>query len=207
MSTGDDDSPASGGRVAGKRNLSTFDVAKLLEVDPGSVANWIDGGLLKAHRTPGGHRRVSVDDLVAFLLAHKMPLPAPLQPKTVRIVIVDDEPAVTQMISRAIKSAFPAYEVAEAHDGFKAGAVVATVRPDVVVLDLLMPGIDGFEVCRTIKSQPATQHATVLAITAYPSEENIQRALECGAKSCLAKPVNLDELVVQVQAAVESARR
>ena len=57
------------------RNYSTFSIAKLLQVDPGSIANWIDQGLLKAHRTPGGHRRVGEADLRTFLASQQMPVP------------------------------------------------------------------------------------------------------------------------------------
>lgn len=189
-----------------KKNLSTFDVAEMLEVDPGSVANWIDGGLLRAHRTPGGHRRVAVEDLVEFLREHDMPCPPQLEQGPVRVVIVDDEPAMTQMIAKAVKMEHPEYETAQAHDGFRAGAIVATLKPDVVILDLRMPGMDGFEVCRVIKSQPATRHATVIAITAYPSEESERRILNCGANVCLPKPLSLADLVAQVEAGVGQVR-
>jgi len=185
-----------------RKHLSTFDVAGLLGVDPGSVANWIDSGRLKAHRTPGGHRRVAVADMVAFLRAHNMPVPEELKSGPVRVVVVDDEPAMTRMIARAIRAAHPEYEVIEAHDGFQAGSIVATVKPDVVVLDLRMPGVDGFEVCRRIKSQQATRHATVIAVTAFPSDESRRRIFDCGAKACLAKPLDLDALVGAVEAAV-----
>ena len=62
------------------KTLSTFAIAKMLYVDPGSVANWIDRGMLVAHRTPGGHRRVATEDLVTFLRDHKMPIPGELNP-------------------------------------------------------------------------------------------------------------------------------
>ncbi len=190
------------GRVAVKKNLSTFDIAELLEVDPGSVANWIDGGILKAHRTPGGHRRVVVEDLVEFLNEHKMPIPGRLAQSAVRIVVIDDEPEVTKMIARAIKAAEPDYEVVEVHDSFRAGTVVATLKPDVVILDLRMPGIDGFDVCRAIKSQEDTRGTTVIGITAFASEENCQQILDCGAKMCLTKPLDLDELVENIRSVV-----
>jgi len=192
--------------MAVRRNLSTFDVASMLEVDPGSVANWIDSGLLKAHRTPGGHRRVAVADLLDFLREHEMPVPVQLETKPTRVVVVDDEPAMTQMISKAIRAQHPDFEVAEAHDGFRAGAIVATLKPDVVILDLRMPGMDGFEVCQMIKSQEATRRATVIAVTAYPSEESNQRILSCGAKTCLPKPLDLDELVSEVEGAISAVR-
>jgi len=192
--------------MAGKRNLSTFDVANMLQVDPGSVANWIDGGLLKAHRTPGGHRRVTNQDLLEFLRAHQMPIPSDLQPRAVRVVVVDDEPAMTELVERALKTAHPDYEVISAQDGFRAGSLVATLHPDVVILDLRMPGMDGFEVCRLIKSQEDTRNAVVIAITAYPSEESTQRALQCGARRCMSKPLRLDELVAEVDAVIAELR-
>jgi CheY-like chemotaxis protein len=184
------------------KNLSTFAIAQMLHVDPGSVANWIDQSLLKAHRTPGGHRRVAVEDLVQFLREHKMPIPSELETTPVRILIVDDEPAITQLIARAIKAAMPELEVIEAHGGFRAGTIIATLKPDVVVLDLRMPGMDGYEVCRLIKSQEATKHAEVLAMTAYPSPESEKRILDRGARVCLSKPLNIERLLEEVRASL-----
>ena len=180
--------------------LSTFQIAKMLHVDPGSVANWIDQGLLAAHRTPGGHRRVTEEDLVSFLRKHKMPVPEELETPPTRVLIVDDEPAITQLIGRAIQATHPEWEVNEAHDGFHAGHVVATFKPDVVILDLRMPGMDGYEVCRLIKSQNNAQHVEILAMTAFPSPENETRILDCGAKVCMAKPLDMDKLMGEVAA-------
>jgi len=184
------------------RLLSTFAIAQMLHVDPGSVANWIDQTLLKAHRTPGGHRRVAVEDLVEFLRRHKMPIPPELDPSPLCVLIVDDEPGITQLIARAVRSALPECEVVEAHDGFRAGHLVATLKPAVVILDLRMPGIDGYEVCKLIKSQEATRHAEVLAMTAYPSPDSESRILSCGAKVCFPKPLDIDALLAEVKAAL-----
>ena len=184
------------------KNLSTFAIARMLHVDPGSIANWIDQNLLKAHRTPGGHRRVATDDLVTFLRKHKMPIPSELESVPRRVVIVDDEPAITRLIAWAIKAALPECEVVEAHDGFRAGTIVATLKPNVVILDLRMPGMDGYEVCRLIKTQESTRQADVLAMTAYPSPENVQRIIDCGARACLAKPLNMEALLTEVRASL-----
>ena len=81
-----------------------------------------------------------------------------------------------------------------ASDGFEAGRLVATSRPDVVVLDLRMPGLDGFHVCRTIKAAPETSGTTVIAITGFYSPEIEARILECGALRCFAKPVEPEVL-------------
>jgi len=180
------------------KNLSTFVIAEMLDVDPGSIANWIDQGLLKAHRTPGGHRRVLVGDLLQFLRNQKMPTPPELETIPTRILVVDDEPAVTQLIARSIKVAHPDYEILEAHDGFHAGTLLATLKPDVVILDLRMPGMDGYEVCRMIKSNPSTKHAEVVVVTAYDSPENQKRIVDCGARVCLSKPLDMDVLLKEV---------
>jgi excisionase family DNA binding protein len=192
-----------------RRNYSTFAVAEMLGVDPGSVVNWIDGGLLKAFRTPGGHRRVSAGDLRAFLAQHNMPVPPEVATEDgpVRVVVVDDEPELAHLVSRAILAEHPDYQVVEAYDGFQAGTVISTHKPHVVILDLKMPGIDGFEVCRMIKTNEATKHATVIGITAYPSAENQDRILNAGAKMCLEKPLDLAELVRHVVEAVKDGPR
>src|SRR4030042_1139963 len=108
----------------------------MLHVDPGSVANWIDQKLLKAYRTPGGHRRVLSEDLVRFLREHNMPIPPELNFRPAHVLIVDAEPAITKLIARAVKTALPEAEGVEANDGFRAGALVATLRPEGVILDL-----------------------------------------------------------------------
>jgi CheY-like chemotaxis protein len=185
------------------RNLSTFAIAEMLKVDPGSVANWIDQGLLKAHRTPGGHRRVIEENLIRFLREHKMPVPEELGDSTpVRILVVDDERGVAKMVVMAIRRQFPDFEILEANDGFHAGTVIATQKPDVVVLDLRMPGMDGYEVCRMIKAQDDTRHAVVIAMTAFPSASNEKEIIACGARVCLAKPLDLDLLIEEIQKAV-----
>jgi CheY-like chemotaxis protein len=131
-----------------------------------------------------------------------MPIPEELDTAPTRVLIVDDEPAITRLIARAIKSTYPDFEITEAHDGFRAGQVVATLRPDVVILDLRMPGVDGYDVCQLIKSQEATKHTEVLAITACPSSESLQRIHSCGARACLTKPLNMEQLLKEVALAV-----
>ncbi|KKL20681.1 hypothetical protein LCGC14_2453040 [marine sediment metagenome] len=116
-----------------------------------------------------------------------------------RILVVDDEDAITKLIARAIRTRFPDYEVIEANDGFRAGTTIATIRPDVVILDLRMPGMNGYDVCRMIKAQEATKHAEVIAVTAFPESESKQRIIDCGARVCLAKPLDLEQLLKEVE--------
>lgn len=185
-----------------KQTLSTSAVARLLGVAVRSVANWIDQGRLKAGRTPGGHRRVEAADLLDFLRRQKLPVPPGLGPSHPKVLVVDDDKAVARWISREIQSGHPDYEVRQAHDGFTAGEIVVSWRPDVVVLDLRMQGMDGYEVCRRIKGREDTRHAAVIAITAYYSAQSRKRILECGARVCLAKPLDAEALLREVETAL-----
>ena len=145
---------------------------------------------------------MAISDLLRFLKEREMPVPAELQSPPARILVVDDEPALCRLIGRSLRLANPEYEVVEATDGFRAGQLVASMKPDVVILDLRMPGMDGFEVCRMLKDQEETRHAVVLAMTAFPSAESEQQIRECGADAYFAKPLEMDELLAAVQASV-----
>jgi two-component system cell cycle response regulator len=142
------------------------------------------------------------DDLLAFLRQQKLPIPPELGRPVLKVLVVDDEPSVTAMIASELKAEFPEAQVLQAHDGFSAGELVGAELPDVVILDLRMPGMDGYEVCQRIKSRPATAHTVVVAMTAYPSTRAVNRILECGAQVCLTKPLAMDVLLKEVKSVV-----
>ena len=190
-----------------KRAFTTSAVARMLGVAVQSVSNWIDAGQLRAGRTPGGHRRIEPEDLLEFLRQQGLAIPAELLPSPPKVLIVDDEEAVVSWVAAEIRAERPDIEVLVAHDGFSAGEMVSIERPDVVVLDLRMPGMDGFEVCRRIKARKDTRKTAVIAITAYPSRKVEQRILECGAEVCLTKPLEADVLLKHVTTALAGRRR
>ncbi len=186
--------------MTGTKTYSTFEIARLLQVDPGSVANWIDRGLLKAHRTPGRHRRVVESDLRAFIAQQEMPLPPPLDRPSACVLVVDSDREAVDAIRQAIQADHPRCEVLEAADGFRAGSLLAESKPNVLILDLETPGMDGFDICALIKSQPQTSHIHVLAV--IPPEGYAQRKkdiLRCGACACLRKPLDMAALMKAMQ--------
>lgn len=182
-----------------RNTLSTSDVARLLGVAIGSVAKWIDDDQLSAGRTPGGHRRVTRENLVAFLERQKLPIPRELSASPPRVLIVDDEESVAKWVAEAIQSERPDVETLIALDGFAAGESVATARPDVVILDLWMPGMNGFEVCRRIKSRPESRDTFVLAITGRMADQVEEKIRDCGANAFLPKPLDMRQLMKLLQ--------
>ena len=119
-----------------------------------------------------------------------------------RILVVDDEP----QMRRALRNALTAhgYEVTVAEDGATALEAIATWAPDAIVLDLVMPGIDGFEVLRGIKSSPEIQHTPVIMLTVKTQSADIVEGLREGAELYLPKPFHPKELVSLVKRVLEA---
>ncbi len=188
-----------------KAVFTTFETAKLCHVSPLSIINWVNAGRLPAFRTPGGHRRIRREDLIRFMKDNGIPLPTELQEGSgkERVLVVDDEEAIRELLAEHLKQRTPSYEVVTASDGFEAGRLVATFKPDVVLLDLRMPGVDGFQVCRTIKAVPESAGTAVIAMTGFYSPEIEARILECGALRCFAKPVDPETLAGSIDGVFE----
>ena len=120
-----------------------------------------------------------------------------------KIMIVDDDPDVADLIKTILKEEH--WEIRHATDGFEAGRILMEYLPDLITLDLVMPGMDGFKVCHNIKSDPLTRNIKVLSITAYDTPEYRDKIISMGADGYLQKPFTPEELVNAVQAALDLA--
>ena len=176
------------------RKLTTFRIAEMLGMSYQSVSNWIDSGLLLAERTPGGHRRVEPKDLIRFLQQHNMRIPPELAAAPPTILIVDDEPEVVQWIGKTLGEKCPEFRILIAHNGFAIGKIVAVEPPDLMILSLYMPGLDGLELCRSIKSDPQTKFIKIVAVTDHPSPEAEKASRDAGAEYYMPKPLDADRL-------------
>jgi excisionase family DNA binding protein len=171
-----------------QQSFSTSEVATFCHVTADTVRKWAEAGRVKVFKTPGGHRRIRLEDLVQFLTDNNIPIPADLGSNAIRILVVDDEKSVISLMRRFLERSKTPFKIEVATDGYEAGHEVAVFRPDVVFLDLRLPGVDGFEVCRRIKSAPKSAHTHVIAMTGYYEGESANRVIECGATMCLHKP-------------------
>ena len=173
--------------------MSPNEVAELLMVSPVTVRQWAQKGWIKCELTAGGHRRYLLPDVERFASERGLVLKFPVSEK-LRILIVDDNQELAEYLFLQLQTQDEPMEIRMAHDGFEAGRRIEVFKPNIVLLDLMMPGLDGFEVCRRLKASSETQSIRILAMTGYPSEENVQRILSEGAEVCLAKPFKAQEL-------------
>jgi two-component system, OmpR family, response regulator RpaA len=114
------------------------------------------------------------------------------------ILVVDDDEIVARTIERSLRAG--GFRVVVVHSGVEALQTARRQSPDLVVLDVLMPGMNGYEVCRQFRSDPILEHLPVLFLTAKGKEDDRINGLRAGADDYLSKPFNLDELYLRVRA-------
>lgn len=183
-----------------KKAFGTHEVAKICRVTPATVGNWIDKGLMPTFTTGGGHRRIWADDLVKFLKSHNIPIPKELEIQSnIKILIVDDEPEIINLIKRIISQDFQEIITESALNGFEAGQKSIQFQPDLVILDMKLPGMDGSEVCRQIKANKDLAGTRILTISGQDPDEFGKKSIAAGADDFLAKPFSADELVEKIK--------
>lgn len=180
--------------------LTVFKASKQCNVSPKTIINWIESGHITAYKTVGGHRRMKKSDLVAFMTKQGIPIPAedtPVEERT-RILVVDDDPIIVETIVQSLEEDEHDYEVISASDGFEAGIQVSHFKPHLLILDIMMPDIKGYEVCKKIKGNEETKDIKIIVLSAYLDEEKFKKMKEHGADVCFSKPLPLPQLKEEV---------
>lgn len=168
-----------------KSLLTPAEAAKLLHVAPTTIRHWAKIGRLPFITTPGGHRRFDKNDVLALMSKSTVGVK-----KTFSILIVEDDKEFADMLAQFLEALFPHVAMRIAYNPFDAGDLLHTFEPDLVMLDLMMVGINGFSICHRIKSAPETAHIIVIAMTGALTDENSNRIIELGAETCFEKPLN-----------------
>lgn len=182
------------------RIFSALEVANLCGVVNQTAINWIKNGYLKAFTTPGGQYRVYQDDLVAFLRQRNMRIPQELEsaPKTdvdwTCLAVIDDDRTLNGLIVKFFEKIDPSFTIIQAYDGFEAGTMLTERRPGFIILDIDLPGQDGNQICRKIKTDPAFGKPFVITITGLDMPDIKDKALAAGSDAFVPKPLDFDLL-------------
>ncbi len=132
------------------------------------------------------------------------PAPEPSENRLPRILIVDDNVQNAELVEAHLSEG--AYELRTAYSGEQALELIRGWRPDLVVLDIMMPRISGFEVCRQIRANPATAHTLVLMLTALDQASDIDRAVDAGTDEFVSKPITKAELTLRVRSLLRTVQ-
>ena len=165
---------------------TTGEVARFYQVSRPAVKKWIKSGKLRAVRTPGGHFRIPGRQLARFRKVADEPP---------RILVVDDAPEVLDLVVESVHYFWPEAKIETATDGYEALIKLGAFQPHVAVIDVYMPGLDGFEVCRRIKSNPVTSSTKLMVVSGHVAPDTGARARGAGADEFFAKPLSMPVLV------------
>jgi excisionase family DNA binding protein len=174
---------------------TTHDAARLLGVSLPTVVNWIGARRLKAHRTPGGHRRISREDLAAFMVRHGMPLPEELSgaaPVRRKVLVLGAAGPAREGLVRQLAAA--GFAVEQASPGFAAGAAAARFEPELVVVHQTSP--DGGDLVRALRSD---RELAAVPVIALGRTEWGQTPAASGCDAFLAQPLLEGALVSAVE--------
>jgi excisionase family DNA binding protein len=144
---------------------TTFQVADICNVRPTTVIKLANQNIIRAYTTPGGHRRIRQADLRDFLRQYNIPAPPELSAGLKQVLVVEDDAAVGALLLRALGKASAELDVQLIRDGVEALLAIGRRPPDLILLDVVMPVMDGLQVLKTLRSDPRAQKIKVIAMT------------------------------------------
>ena len=179
--------------------VSTREAAERLGVSVRTVQLWVESGVLDAWKTPGGHRRIPVDSVQAMLQKRSGALGSTTEPdgtqdsnpETLRVLIVEDDPHLQEIYALAIRSLPFSVSLETAYDGFSGLIKAGSKRPHIIIADLMLPGMDGFRMIRSLLEMNETQSSTIFVISALTSAEIQERGGLPEGVQAIVKPAPL----------------
>ncbi len=177
-----------------KTVFTTGEAAKICKVSQQTIIRCFDSGQLKGFRVPGSRfRRIPRDLLFKFMKENGIPTDS-LESGKRKVLLVDDDDELVELISDVLKSD-GRFEVRIASNGFAAGMVVKEYHPDLVVLDVMLPDINGRDVCKLIRSDSTLEGVRIICISGMVEDDKVGELKKAGADDFLQKPFDVEELI------------
>lgn len=177
-----------------KTVFTTGEAAKICKVSQQTIIRCFDNGQLKGFRVPGSKfRRIPREALYKFMRDNSIPTDA-LESGKRKILLVDDEVEIIEMLAKALEDD-GRFEYRVAANGFDAGMLVKEYRPDLIILDVMLPDINGKEVCVRVRQDTSLEEVRIICISGMVEEEKIAELKLAGADEFVRKPFDVDELI------------
>ncbi|MBN1844369.1 MAG: response regulator [Sedimentisphaerales bacterium] len=178
-----------------KKVFSTGDAAAICKISQQTIIRCFDSGRLEGFRVPGSRfRRIPRDSLIKFMRENDIPLDLLEETNRSKVLVVDDDPEIVELIVDVLERD-GRFEVRTASSGYDAGVITQEFRPDVMILDYMLPDVNGNVVCRTIRQNPTFGHMKIIIVSGVINQDEIDALLKQGADAYLKKPFSIDDLV------------
>ena len=180
--------------MAIKTVFTTGEAARICKVSQQTIIRCFDSGQLKGFRVPGSRfRRIPRDQLFAFMRDNGIPTDA-LESGKRKVLVVDDDQELVELITDALERD-GRFEVRSVCNGFDAGMMVKDYHPDVIILDVMLPDINGKEVCLRVRHDQAMDDVRIICISGMVEEDRIAELKAAGANDFLGKPFDIAVLL------------
>ena len=180
--------------MAIKTVFTTGEAARICKVSQQTIIRCFDNGQLKGFRVPGSKfRRIPREQLFLFMRDNGIPTDA-LETGKRKVLVVDDDPDLVELIVSVLEGD-GRFETKVANNGFEAGMMVKEYHPDLIVLDVMLPDINGKEVCIRVRGDGALENVKIICISGMVERDKIRELKEAGANDFLQKPFETDVLI------------
>jgi len=180
-----------------KSVFTTGEAAEVCKVSQQTIIRCFDSGRLKGFRVLGSRfRRIPRDALIAFMKDNNIPVDSLDSGKT-KVLVVDDDPEIVELFVDVLERD-GRFEVKTASTGYDAGVLTQEFMPDLVILDYMLPDINGNVVCQTIRKNPNFEHIKIVIVSGVVNQDEINDLLRAGADEFVKKPFNIEKLIERI---------
>ena len=187
-----------GAELASKQIFTTGEAAELCKISQQTIIRCFDSGRLRGFRVPGSRfRRIPREELIRFMRENEIPTDS-LEPSRKRVLVVDDDEMIIDLF-REVFAPDERFEIKTATTGYDAGVMTEQFRPELLILDYMLPDINGNVVCKTVRRNSALAHTKIIVVSGVVNQDEIEDLLEAGADVFVKKPFNIDKLLERVE--------
>ena len=180
-----------------KTVFTTGEAADICKVSQQTIIRCLDSGRLKGFRVPGSRfRRIPRDALVAFMKDNQIPIEG-LDSGKSKILVVDDDPEIIELFVDVLDRD-GRFEIRTASTGYDAGMVTQEFMPDLIILDYMLPDVNGNVVCQTIRQREEFNNTKIIIVSGVVNQDEINDLLKSGADEFIKKPFNIERVIERV---------
>jgi len=177
--------------------FTTGEAAEICRVSQQTIIRCFDAGRLDGFRVPGSRfRRIPRQNLVKFMKDNNIPLDA-IESGKRKVLVVDDDAEIVELVVEILERD-GRFEVKTASSGYEAGMATERFRPELILLDYMLPDVNGNMVCQTIRRNPEFENIKIIIVSGVVKEDEIAQLLKSGAEDFIRKPFNITELTDKI---------